>query len=141
MDFDLEKVRENVQGATTRDLLNRVTVYRSGMEPDAVVLIEKELESRGVASDYVDKYAQEMRDRVILHDDGTAAKCTKCYEPAIAQGMGWHYLFGKVPIFPRWYYYCEEHQPAVDDSENPEQHEEDSDQVERKFMKDSENEQ
>ena len=34
MRFDVERVRQNVQQATTEDLLDRLTVYREGMEPE-----------------------------------------------------------------------------------------------------------
>jgi hypothetical protein len=113
MEFHSEKVWINVRKSTTQDLLNRVTVYRSGMEPEAVVIIEKELQSRGVSLDDIDRYTARMREVVILHEDGTAAKCIFCYEPAIAEAFGWHRLWGVVPLFPRRLRYCREHCPKA----------------------------
>ena len=47
--LDLDRVRANVGKAATADLLERVTVYRDGMEPAALDLIETELRRRGVS--------------------------------------------------------------------------------------------
>ena len=41
--FESERVRKNAREATTEDLLNRVTVYRGDMEPEALKIIEAEL--------------------------------------------------------------------------------------------------
>src|SRR5258708_7816623 len=48
MELNLDRVRENVRQADTEDLLDRATVYRDGMEPEAILLIEAELRARGV---------------------------------------------------------------------------------------------
>ena len=41
--------------------------------------------------------------------DGTAAKCSFCPRPAVAKGWAMHRLFGLLPVFPRNFYYCENH--------------------------------
>jgi hypothetical protein len=45
--------------------------------------------------------------------DGTAVGCSFCHRPAVAEGWGWHRLWGLLPVFPRYYYYCSEHRPDV----------------------------
>ena len=44
--LDLDRVRQNIRQATTEDLLDRMTVYRAGMEEEALELIADELRSR-----------------------------------------------------------------------------------------------
>jgi hypothetical protein len=120
MDFDPERVRMNVRKATTEDLLDRVTVYREGMEPEAVEIIEGELQDRGVYRDQIRAHAERRAQQVLPLPDGTAAQCSFCHRPAVAEGWGWHWLglmiWGKkrsvFPVFPRYYYYCDAHQPA-----------------------------
>ena len=119
LDFDPERVRDNVRKATTEDLLDRITVYRSGMEPEAIEIIEGELQDRQIYRDQIRAHA-EQRDRDVKYlPDGTAISCSFCYRPAIAEGWGWHWLrltiWGKkrpvLPLMPRFYHYCAEHQP------------------------------
>jgi hypothetical protein len=111
--FDIERVRENVREATTEDLLDRATVYRSGMEPKALEVIENELRQRGVTEEKVREHENQRRQEIEILPDGTARKCSLCHRPAVAEGWGWHWLWGKVPVFPRFYYYCSDHQPPV----------------------------
>ena len=40
--FNPERVWQNAREASTEDLLDRVTVYRAGMEPEALEIIEEE---------------------------------------------------------------------------------------------------
>jgi hypothetical protein len=120
MEFNPERVADNVRQATTEDLLDRVTVYRAGMEPDALAIIEGELQDRGVYRDQIRAHAAQRKGEVIWRPDGTAAPCSWCDRPAVAAGWGWHWvsvvLWGKrrpvVPVFPRYYYYCAAHRPA-----------------------------
>ena len=46
LEFDPERVARNAQEATSEDLLDRITVYRDGMEAAAVEIIEAELRRR-----------------------------------------------------------------------------------------------
>ena len=32
--------------------------------------------------------------------DGTAVRCSFCHRPAVAEGWGWHRLWGVLPLFP-----------------------------------------
>ena len=49
MELDLNKVARYIRRAETEELLDRVTVYRDGMEPAAVDLMENELALRRTA--------------------------------------------------------------------------------------------
>ena len=108
MQFEAEKILTNARGATTEDLLDRVTVYRAGMEPAALEIIEAELAGRGVDEAAVAKHAA-RRSEAILLPDGTAMKCSFCHRPAILRAWGWHRWWGLVPIFPRIFAYCDVH--------------------------------
>jgi hypothetical protein len=112
LDFDIERVRANARAAATEDLLDRVTVYRAGMEPAALDVIEAELRSRGVSLDQIDDHAARRDQEVLLLEDGTAARCSFCRNPAVAAGWGFHRLWRRIPLFPRYLYYCQEHRPA-----------------------------
>jgi hypothetical protein len=109
--FDARRVEQNVRRADTEDLLDRVTVFRTAMEPEAIDLIEAELRSRGVTGDQIDAHARVWEGRVIRLPDGSAATCSFCHRPAVAEGRGWHRLLGLVPLFPRPYFYCAAHRP------------------------------
>jgi hypothetical protein len=119
MEFDRKRVTENVQQATTVDLLDRITVYRAGMEPEAVEIITAELSERGVDELAIAAHAQRRSREIIPLDDGTVAKCSYCYQPAVAEGWGWHRfrLFGRgpelFPLYPRYFFYCTEHQQLL----------------------------
>lgn len=111
LDMDLDRVRANIREASTGDLLDRLTVFAAGMEPIALDLIEAELRQRGLRSQDIEAHAEKRKREVRILPDGTAVRCSFCHQPAVAEGWGWHCLFDKLPIFPRYYYYCEEHQP------------------------------
>jgi hypothetical protein len=109
--FDLERVRANVRKATTEDLLDRVTVYRAGMEESALEVIEDELRARNVRGADIQAHAERRRQETQMLPDGTAVPCSFCHRPAVAEGWGWHRIWGLLPLFPRFYHYCSEHRP------------------------------
>ncbi len=109
MHFDPERVLANVRKATTEDLLDRVTVYRAGMEPQALDIIEAELTARGVSAEQIREHAQLRSEHCIRLPDDTAARCSFCDRPAVEEGWDWHRLWGILPVFPRTFYYCERH--------------------------------
>jgi hypothetical protein len=111
LEFDVNRVRVNVRQATTEDLLDRVTVYRMGMEPQALEIIEAELHERGFGQEKIAAHAAERSRETSLLPDGTAASCSFCHRPAVVEGWGWHRLWGTVPIFPRYFRYCSQHRP------------------------------
>lgn len=120
MKLDLKKVAEYIRKAETEELLDRVTVYRDGMEPAALDLMEGELDRRGVTRGMIADHWVARRATAILLPDGTAKRCSFCDRPAVRQARGWHRLFGRVPIFPKMFAYCEFHtKPKRDDGANP----------------------
>jgi hypothetical protein len=119
--FNVEKLRSDVQRAETPDLLDRITAYRAGMEPEAVELIEDELRRRGVSGAEIDERAETCRRDCLFDDTGVALSCSRCRRPAVFEVWGWHRLWGRVPLFPRRLRYCEEHRPIPSsDRQGPE---------------------
>ena len=109
MRFDLKRVAEFIRRAETEELLDRVTVYREGMEPAALDLMEGELDRRGVTREDIVEHNAYRRATAIMLPDRTAVRCSFCNRPAVVSGRGWHKLFGRVPIFPRFFAYCSVH--------------------------------
>ena len=109
MRLDLKRVAEFIRKADTEELLDRVTVYRAGMEPAALDLMEGELDRRGVSREEIAEHDAERRATAIMLPDGTALRCSECDRPAVVQARGWHKLFGMVPLFPRMFSYCAVH--------------------------------
>lgn len=120
--FDLKTVATFIRNAGTEDLLDRVTVYRDEMEPAAVDLMENELWQRGLSRAEVDAHAEERAD-VIRRRDGTIRRCEFCDRPAVSYRWGWHKLYGKIPLLPRFLARCEVHGgkgPEVEATPEPE---------------------
>lgn len=111
MRLNLKAIAENMRRAGTEELLDRVTVFRAGMEPAAVDLIEGELSRRGFGPDEIADHDRRRRETVLFHPDGTALRCSFCNRPAVVQARGWHRLWGRVPVFPRLFAYCDVHRP------------------------------
>jgi hypothetical protein len=111
LEFDPDMVKRNAQEATTQDLLDRITVYRDGMEPEALEIIEQELRRQGVKLQDVEDHEQRIRQSVLRDASGVALRCSFCDAPAVAENWGWHRVGGWLPIFPRLLRYCEEHNP------------------------------
>lgn len=109
MRFELRRVAEFIRRAETEELLDRVTVFREGMEPAALDLMEGELDRRGVSRADIADHGEIRRRTVIMHPDGTAMICSVCNRPAVARTRRWHRLFGRIPIFPRLFAYCSVH--------------------------------
>ena len=114
MEFDLERVRANVRKAGTEDLLDRITVYRPALEAAAVPVILEELMARGVDAEAILAHEQ-ARGEPVLDAAGAARPCARCRKPAVVLEWGWHRWFGRVPVFPRRFYLCEEHRTATQD--------------------------
>ncbi len=110
MQLKLDRVRSNVEKATTEDLLDRATVYRNEMEDEALVLIDAELEFRNVSSEEI-KAHWNSRIAILTRDDGSVVKCSFCHRPAVDQEWSWHRIFGLVPVIPRIVAWCGEHLP------------------------------
>ena len=110
--FNLDRVQANVRKAGLEDLLDRATVYRNGMEPAALELIDAELRARGIDTAEIAAH-RERRAATIYGADGLAVKCGKCFRPAVARRWGWHCLWGVLPVFRRRLAFCDEHKPAA----------------------------
>jgi hypothetical protein len=111
MQMNSERVRANVRQANTEDLLDRVTIYREGMEEEALDIIERELRERGIHSAAIAEHERQRRAAALFDAQGVALKCHRCSRPAVAEGRGWHWLWGILPLFPRRFAWCEEHKP------------------------------
>lgn len=112
MKFDINRVRNNVHSAETADLLDRITAYRNDVEPEALVVIQEELKSRGITADEILDHIDNQGD--ILKDaTGSVRPCHFCRKPSVVLYWGWHRMFGRLPIFPRKFRACEEHRPLA----------------------------
>lgn len=112
LEFDPKVVRRNVHKATAEDLLDRITAYRAGLEPEAIQIIEAELERRGIRPADVNRYEAEESPRILNRPEGFAYRCSFCDRPAVARRWGWHWLWGWVPVIPCVQNYCDHHAPA-----------------------------
>ena len=57
----LERVRDNARKAETEDLLDRITVYRAGMEDAALEIIDEELRHREISGEDIRPARAETR--------------------------------------------------------------------------------
>src|SRR6516164_2713100 len=110
--LDLDRVRANVAKATTADLLERATVYRDGMEPAALDLIETELRRRCVSYQKQAEFGDAHEKVVLRASDDSPVRCWLCPHAAVEWHWGWRRLFGIVPLFPMRFPYCERHSRA-----------------------------
>src|SRR5262245_54319028 len=95
--IDLQRVRRKAQEERTDDLLDRVTVYREGLEPEAVDVIEGELRARGLLpQDVADHAALRAREPLLIRD-GFPISCSFCTRPAVAEKWEWQW---GMPRFP-----------------------------------------
>lgn len=109
MDRNDERMIAKIREADSEDLLDRITVYRNGMESDAIELIEQELYRRGIKKGEVNAYLEKCSRECLFYSDGTAKECSLCRRPAVWEGWSWHRLMNKIPILPRKMRYCKEH--------------------------------
>jgi hypothetical protein len=120
MKFDLKRVADYIHRADTEELLDRVTVYRDGMEPAALDLMEGELDRRGVSRAEIAEHGAKRRANAILLPDGTAMRCSCCSRPAVKHARRWYRVFGLLPVFPKVFAYCELHSPKSANPKPPE---------------------
>ncbi len=109
--FDEQKCQAEVRRADTADLLDRVTAFRAGMEPAAVLLIEQELHHRGVTAAAIATLAEQYRRDCLFDTSGTARRCCRCRRPAVVRTRTWHRLFQLLPLYPEQRDFCAEHRP------------------------------
>jgi hypothetical protein len=118
MQLDLKRVRDNARQASNEDLLDRLTVYAAEMEPAALEIIDEELRGRGIGTAEIQSHAEDREKEVLRREDGSCRPCSFCERPAVTEGWGWHRLWGRVPVFLRYFYYCAEHKPPSDAAED-----------------------
>src|SRR5262245_26481679 len=99
MDVDFERVRQNAEKASTEELLDRVTVFRGGMEPKALEIIEAELVSRGVSPEKIAEFEQLRRQDGLVGGD-IPRTCSYCDRPAVVQAWGFAHGRSMLPIIP-----------------------------------------
>ena len=110
MRFDIRRVAEFVHSAESEELLDRVTVFRDGMEPAALDLMEGELDRRGVTRAEIAEFETTRRATALTNADGTVVRCTLCYRPATTRVRGWIKIFAKrIPVIPWRLPYCDFH--------------------------------
>src|SRR5262245_33802062 len=107
--FDEEKVAEDARKAPTEDLLDRVTVYRGNLEPEALDIIERELRQRGVSAEEVAAHRERHQCEHVTTPSGNVLCCSYCRHPAVAERWGWYRLFGFLPLLPRRVRVCADH--------------------------------
>lgn len=110
-EVDIEAIRRFVMNADTFDLLDRVTILRHEMEPEALKLMENELDHRGIEPAMIQDYRAERASEVVFRNDGSISRCCQCGRAAVQKAWVWHRMYGKVPIFPMVKYFCDEHMP------------------------------
>jgi hypothetical protein len=110
--FDPNKCLVEVRQAETEDLLDRVTAYRRGMDPQAIGIIEQELTRRSILAAKIHAHAKECSKHCLFDRKGVALSCSQCRRPAVTESHGWHRLFGLVPLFPKRVRYCKTHRPT-----------------------------
>ncbi|OWK43475.1 hypothetical protein [Fimbriiglobus ruber] len=113
MNLDLRTIAENIRRTADEELLDRVTVYREEMEPAAVDLIEGELARRGFRPEAIAEHERSRREQTILTENGIVRRCHFCDRPAVCRAWGWHRLWERVPLFPRFFAYCAVHAPGA----------------------------
>jgi len=110
LELNRKRIEELAQHDTIELLMDRVTVYRAGMEPEAVDVFERELARRGVTQLQIDAHDATRRQSAIMLENGTARRCSFCERPAILERWGWYRCFRVIPVFPRRLALCDEHQ-------------------------------
>jgi len=113
--LDVERMKANVRQAETEDLLDRVTIFRSGMEEAALAYIEEELRHRKITGLNIKDHEEMRRRNLILMRDGFPARCGECFRPAVERVVDWHWVYGLIPLFRESFYYCEKHRPRLNE--------------------------
>ncbi len=110
MFFDENQVRENARRAETEDLLDRVTVFRPGLEPEAIVIFEDELRRRGVTPADIEVHARRREETGLLERAAGPIRCHYCFRPAAGYRWRFNSLWGWIPLLPHRFPVCHVHQ-------------------------------
>lgn len=112
MEVSEAKLLKYAHAAETTVLLDRVTVLRAEMNPDAVEIFLAELARRGVGPEQIRDHEREWKPKVLQRPDGMPATCVWCGRAATVQRQAWHKLLRLIPVLKRTQYYCGEHVPS-----------------------------
>lgn len=98
-----------LQRAENEELLDRVTVLRDELEPEARSRIESELTNRGVSPTEVASHGAAREAECLRRADGSVRRCWRC--PALATELvrRWWKLYGVIPVVPVSRPVCREH--------------------------------
>jgi hypothetical protein len=107
--WDEQKVLLNIRQADDDDLLDRITAFRSGMEPDAIAMVEQELHRRGVSAAQIVAHEEACRRECVFEASGVARSCSLCRKPAVCDVQSWYKLFWLIPLIPRTLWLCKDH--------------------------------
>jgi len=89
------------------------------MEPEALVIVEQELASRGVTRKVLEEHNQDLKKNCLRSKEGFVLQCSLCRKPAVVECWGWYrFLWRTVPILPRRLRYCAEHQAEMSPNKN-----------------------
>lgn len=105
------KVLQFASKASTRELLDRVTLFRKGMETEAIEILEKELSRRGVSPRDCQEHQEKWAPKILWDSEGLPRTCCKCQNPATSLGKAWVRFFGLIPLIPYRAAFCEDHLP------------------------------
>ena len=109
MEWNAQKLLVNIGKVGTEDLLDRITAYGAGMEPDAIDMIEQELHRRGITAAEIQERQVTCQRECVFDEYGVAKMCSHCRKPAVGEGWRWHMILGRLPVFPRWMCFCKDH--------------------------------
>src|SRR5262245_37105598 len=112
MKLDPERVWQNAREATTVDLLDRLTAYRDGLDPEAKPILEAELRERGIGAMEIHAHGLALEGKCLKNSDGAVARCSWCLRPAVIMAWGWFRLWRVLPLYPWKYRYCQDHAPS-----------------------------
>jgi hypothetical protein len=104
-----QRLLANAACADTLELLDRVTVLRDHLEPEAVEIAEAELARRGITPEEIEAHHRRWKHRVLRDASGIVWNCHLCGRAAVAEELDWYRWLGLIPLFRRRYRYCETH--------------------------------
>ena len=75
MYLNASKVENYAKKAPTRELLDRITFYRKGMEAEALVIFENELSSRGITPGEILNHETLWKEKILWDREGLPKTC------------------------------------------------------------------
>jgi hypothetical protein len=109
MEISPAKLLAHVAQMDQEELLDRVTVFREVMRPDAVEVMEAELARRGIGPDEIHQHHRQIKHRVLRDSHGIPAQCSWCERAAVEKREDFHKFWRLIPVAKRIWYYCDRH--------------------------------